>query len=177
MSELTNIARPYAKAAFDFALEHNALSGWQQMLAFAAEVAKDEQMNVFLRSNSTADTQASLFNQVCGDQFDQPVQNLIKLMAENQRLLALPEVFVQFSELKDDYEREISVDVIAATELNAAQQEKLAAALSKRLARKVKLNCSVDPHVVGGMLMKAGDMVIDGSIRGKLDRLITTLQS
>ncbi|MDP4537137.1 F0F1 ATP synthase subunit delta [Alkalimonas collagenimarina] len=177
MSELTNIARPYAKAAFDFALEHNALSGWQQMLAFAAEVAKDEQMNVFLRSNSTADTQANLFNQVCGEQFDQPVQNLIKLMAENQRLLALPEVFVQFSELKDDHEREISVDVIAATELNAAQQEKLAAALSKRLARKVKLNCSVDPNVVGGMLMKAGDMVIDGSIRGKLDRLITTLQS
>ena len=177
MSNLTNIARPYAKAAFEFALEQNALSGWQQMLAFAAEVAKDQQMGVFLRSNSTADTQASLFNQVCADQLDQPAQNLIMLMAENQRLLALPEVFAQFNELKDEHEREVNVDVIAATELSAAQQEKLAAALSKRLARNVKLNCSVDPNVVGGMLMKAGDMVIDGSIRGKLDRLITTLQS
>ncbi|SEA67561.1 F0F1 ATP synthase subunit delta [Alkalimonas amylolytica] len=177
MSNLTNIARPYAKAAFEYARDNNALSGWQQMLAFAAEVAKDQQMAAFLLSNSTADTQASLFNQVCADQLDQPAQNMIRLMAENQRLLALPEVFVQFTELKDEHEREINVDVIAATELSAAQQEKLAAALSKRLARNVKLNCSVDPNVVGGMLMKAGDMVIDGSIRGKLDRLITTLQS
>lgn len=177
MSELTNIARPYAKAAFDFAVEQNALVAWQEMLAFAAEVAKDEQMIAFLRSNGTAAKQAELFNQVCSEQLNEQGQNLIKLMAENQRLLALPDVFISFAELKAEHEKEISVDVTSATELSLAQQEKLAAALSQRLARKVKLNCSVDPKVVGGMLMKAGDMVIDGSIRGKLDRLITTLQS
>ncbi|MCH8536614.1 MAG: F0F1 ATP synthase subunit delta [Alkalimonas sp.] len=177
MSNLTNVARPYAQAAFDFALEQDALAAWQQMLSFAAEVAKDSQMIAFLGSNTTADTQATLFINVCGEQLDQPAQNLIRLMAENKRLLALPDVLLDFVHLKSEHEREQVVDVISAKELNAADQEKLVAALSKRLARKVKLNCSVDPNVVGGMLMKAGDMVIDGSIRGKLDRLITTLQS
>jgi F-type H+-transporting ATPase subunit delta len=86
-------------------------------------------------------------------------------------------VFDGYVALKAEYEKEATVEVISATTLNAAQQDKLAAALSQRLARKVKLNCSVDPAVVGGMLIKAGDMVIDGSVRGKLDRLATALQS
>ena len=98
-------------------------------------------------------------------------------MAENKRLLALPAVFEAFLLLKAEFEKEATVDVVSATELNASQQQKLIAALSQRLARNVKLNCSVDPTVVGGMLIKAGDMVIDGSVRGKLDRLATALQS
>lgn len=92
-------------------------------------------------------------------------------------MLALPAVYERFAELKAEYEKEATVDIVSATELNAAQRESLIAALSQRLARKVKLNCSVDPSIVGGMLIKAGDMVIDGSVRGKLDRLATALQS
>ena len=79
--------------------------------------------------------------------------------------------------LKAEYEKEATVEVVSATVLSDVQQQKLIAALSQRLARNVKLNCSVDPTVVGGMLIKAGDMVIDGSVRGKLDRLATALQS
>lgn len=177
MSDMTNIARPYAKAAFEYAVEQRTLASWQQMLAFAAEVAKDENMVAFLRSNTTASTQADLFIQICGEQLNSAAQNLVKVMAENQRLLALPAVFTRFSELKNDYEREVTVEVTSGAELNAEQKEKLAAALSKRLDRNVKLLCQVDTKVVGGMLIKAGDMVIDGSIRGKLDRLVTALQS
>jgi F-type H+-transporting ATPase subunit delta len=92
-------------------------------------------------------------------------------------LLALPEVLAAFVAHKAAYEKEITVEVTSATALTTAQQDKLIAALSQRLARKVKLNCSVNPEVVGGMLIKAGDMVIDGSVRGKLDRLATALQS
>ena len=98
-------------------------------------------------------------------------------MAENGRLIALPEVAHLFSALKADYEKEIDIDVISATPLAAAQQESLVAALEKRFARKVKLNCSEDATVVGGLIIKAGDTVIDGSLRGKLNRLATTLQS
>lgn len=98
-------------------------------------------------------------------------------MAENHRLVALPEVFDAFIQLKAEYEKEATVEVVSATELDAAQQAKLVDALSQRLARKVKLNCSVDPAVVGGMVIKSGDMVIDGSVRGKLHRLATALQS
>ena len=86
-------------------------------------------------------------------------------------------MFARFTELKSEYEREAVVEVTSGTELNAAQQEKLVAALSKRLDRKVKLLCSVDASVVSGMIIKAGDMVIDGTVRGKLDRLVTALQS
>jgi F-type H+-transporting ATPase subunit delta len=177
MSNLTIVARPYAKAAFDFAVEQNALAAWADMLFFAAEVAKNPLAVEQLSSNGAADTQAAFFIQVCGEQLNTHGQNLIKLMAENQRLLALPAVFEEYLRLKAEYEKEMTVDVVSATVLSAAQQDKLIVALSQRLARKVKLNCSVDPTVVGGMLIKAGDLVIDGSVRGKLDRLATALQS
>ena len=98
-------------------------------------------------------------------------------MAENERLLVLPQVLVQFGALKAEYEKEIIVDVTSAVELVADQVTTLSAALEKRLARKVKLNCIVDANVVSGLVIKAGDMVIDGSVRGKLSRLATTMQS
>jgi F-type H+-transporting ATPase subunit delta len=176
MSELTNVARPYAKAAFEFALEQKALSAWSDMLFFAAQVAKNPVVAERLQSG-TATAQSEFFIQVCAEQLNEQGRNLIKVMAENHRLLALPAVFTRFAELKAEFEKEITVDVISATELNATQRESVIAALSQRLARKVKLNCSVDPSIVGGMLVKAGDMVIDGSVRGKLDRLATALQS
>ncbi len=177
MSELTNVARPYAKAAFDFAVEQNALAAGADMLFFAAEVVKNPVVAERLQSNSAADAQAAFFIQVCGEQLNTYGQNLVKVMAENQRLAAIPAVLDGYLVLKAEYEKEATVDVVSATVLSSAQQDKLIAALSQRLARKVKLNCSVDPAVVGGMLIKAGDMVIDGSVRGKLDRLATALQS
>ncbi|WP_233080350.1 F0F1 ATP synthase subunit delta [Rheinheimera soli] len=176
MSELTNVARPYAKAAFEFAVEQNTLSCWVDMLFFAAEVAKNPAVAERLQSGS-AQTQAEFFIQVCGEQLNEQGQNFIKVMAENHRLLALPAVFTRFTELKSEYEKEATVDVVSATVLTGAQRESLIAALSQRLSRKIKLNCSVDPAVVGGMVIKSGDMVIDGSVRGKLHRLATALQS
>ena len=98
-------------------------------------------------------------------------------MAENQRLLVLPQVAAQFSELKAEHEKTLSVYVTSAVKLTAEQETTLCAALEKRLARKVKLNCNIDANVVSGLVIKAGDMVIDGSVRGKLNRLATTMQS
>lgn len=177
MSELTTVARPYAKAAFDFAVEANAVDQWFAMLAFAAEVSENETMTTYLSGGVSVEQATELFLKVCDDQLDSKGQNLIKLMAENQRLLVLPQVLTQFGELKAEYEKEIEVDVTSAVELAAEQVTTLSAALEKRLARKVKLNCVVDANVVSGLLIKAGDMVIDGSVRGKLDRLATTMQS
>ncbi|MFY8274592.1 F0F1 ATP synthase subunit delta [Pseudoalteromonas sp. SSDWG2] len=177
MSELTTIARPYAKAAFEFAVDKGAVDAWNEMLIFAGEVAKHEQVAQFLASSASADKQAETMIQICAEQLNEYGQNLVKVMAENGRLVALPAVAQLFAELKADYDKEIDVDVVSATELAATQQEKLAAALEKRFARKVKLNCSVDNTVVGGLVIKAGDTVIDGTISGKLSRLATTLQS
>lgn len=177
MSELTTVARPYAKAAFDFAVEANAIDNWLSMLAFAAEVSNNETMTNYLSGGASVEQATDLFLKVCEDQLDEKGQNLIKVMAENQRLLVLPQVFAQFSELKTEYEKEVNVDVTSAVELTAEQTTTLSASLEKRLARKVKLNCVVDATVVSGLIIKAGDMVIDGSVRGKLDRLATTMQS
>lgn len=177
MSELTTIARPYAKAAFELAVEKGAIESWNDMLFFAGHVASDEQASAILAGLPTASAQAELFINLCAEQLNEQGQNLVKVMAENGRLIVLPEVAQLFAAFKAEYDKEIDVDVISATPLTAAQQESLVATLEKRFARKVKLNCSEDASVVGGLIIKAGDTVIDGSVRGKLNRLATTLQS
>ncbi|RZQ53827.1 F0F1 ATP synthase subunit delta [Pseudoalteromonas phenolica] len=177
MSELTTIARPYAKAAFELAVEKGNVEAWNEMLFFAGQVASDEQASSLLASIPTAAEQADVFIKVCAEQLNEQGQNLIKLMAENERLASIPAVAEIFAEFKAEFDKEIDVDVVSATELAAEQQDKLVAALEKRFARKVKLNCSIDETVVGGLVIKAGDTVIDGSVRGKLDRLAVSLQS
>ncbi|RUO75039.1 F0F1 ATP synthase subunit delta [Pseudidiomarina sediminum] len=177
MSELTTVARPYAKAAFDFALEQGAIEKWHEMIVFAAAVAKDEAMATFLSSAETLDKKVEVFINVCGEQLDEKGQNFVRLMAENDRLKALPAVEKLYSEFRADYEREIAVDVTAAVELTQQQQDNLAQTLEKRFSRKVKLNCSVDAAIVSGLYIKAGDTVIDGTVRGKLERLTHALQS
>ena len=177
MSELTTVARPYAKAAFDFALEAKAVDSWLSQLTFAAEVAKDETIIGHLTGGASVEQAQTLFINVCGEQIDEKGQNFIKVLAENERLLVLPQVLEQYAALKAEYEQEVTVDVTSAVKLKVAQTKTLSAALEKRLARKVKLNCIVDKSIVSGLIIQAGDMVIDGSVQGKLSRLATTLQS
>ncbi len=177
MSELTTVARPYAKAAFDFAVEAKAMDSWLNQLAFAAEVAQDKTIIGYLSGGASVEQAQAIFLNVCGEQVDSQGQNFLKVLAKNERLLVLPQVLEQFVELKADFDQEVSVDVTSAVEVTAEQKTTLSAALEKRLARKVKLNCIVDASIVSGLIIKAGDMVIDGSVKGKLNRLATTLQS
>ncbi len=177
MSELTTIARPYAKAAFDYAVENKAVSQWQEMLHFAAEVSRNEQITQLLTGSMADDTLAELFIQVCGEQLDEHGKNLIKVLVENRRLAALEEIAVLFDLYKAEFDKEIDVDVTSAVELNDTQRNELSASLEKRLARKVKLNCNVDAALIAGVVIKAGDTVIDGSIKSKLRRLTDTLQA
>ncbi|WP_322803365.1 F0F1 ATP synthase subunit delta [Vibrio alfacsensis] len=177
MSDLTTIARPYAKAAFDFAVDKDQLDQWGQMLSFASEVAKNEQMKELLTGSVSAEKMAEIFVAVCGEQVDAYGQNLIKVMAENGRLKALPDVCEQFFVLKQEHEKEIDVEVISASELSDEQQANISTKLEARLERKVKLNCSVDETLLGGVIIRAGDLVIDNSARGRLNRLSDALQS
>lgn len=177
MSELTTIARPYAKAAFDFAVEKGELSQWAEMLAFTAEIARDERVQNMLDASYSADKLAELFIAVGGDQLNTFGQNLIKVMAENQRLKALPEVCEQFLAMRRDLEKEAEVQVISATALSEEQQQAISDKLAARLERKVKLNCSVDEALVAGVVIRAGDLVIDNSVSGRMRRLSDALQS
>ncbi len=138
MSEFITVARPYAKAAFDFAVEHQSVERWQDMLAFAAEVTKNEQMAELLSGALAPETLAESFIAVCGEQLDENGQNLIRVMAENGRLNALPDVLEQFIHLRAVSEATAEVDVISAAALSEQQLAKISAAMEKRLSRKVK---------------------------------------
>lgn len=177
MAELTTIARPYAKAAFDVAVEHNAVDTWAEMLTFAALVSENETMQPLLTGSLASTKLAALFISVCGEQINEQGQNLIKVMAENGRLKVLPAVSELFAQYRNEWAKEVEADVVSAAELSSEQQQQISISLGKRLARKVKLNCSTDAALIASVIIKAGDLVIDGSVRGKLSRLSEKLQS
>ena len=177
MSELTTVARPYARAAFEFAVDSNKIEAWAEMLLFAAEVVKNPTMAEMLTSDKAAKELANLFISVCDDQLDENGQNLIKIMAENGRLSVLPRVAQLYADLEAEYKKEIDVTIVSAYALAKKQKTELSKSLEKRLARKVNLNCSIDKSLITGMVITAGDLVIDSTAKGQLNRLSDTLQS
>lgn len=177
MADLITIARPYAKAAFDFAVENNSLEAWQSMLIFASQVSQDEQIKSILTSDMKPDSIAKLLIGVCKDQLDEYRTNFIKVMAENKRLALLPEVMNLFIQFRLEKEAVADVDVVSATPLTESQLNKITAAVEQRLSRKVKLECRIDASIISGFIIRTGDMVIDSSIRGRLNRLSDALQS
>lgn len=177
MSELATIARPYAKAVFSLAVEQKALEQWSEMLTFAAEVTRNENMKTILHGVHSTEKLAEIFLSVCGEQLNEFGQNLIRVMAENERLLTLPEVCTQFMALCHEYKQEIDATVVSAVALDEAQRVAITGKLEARLERKVKLNCSVDETLLGGVVIRAGDLVIDNSVSGKIRRLSDTLLS
>lgn len=177
MSEMTTIARPYAKAAFDFAVEKGALDQWSEMLSFAAEVARNDVMADLLGGAIAADTISDTFIDVCGEQLNDPGKNFIRVLADNGRLKALPDVLSLFLALRHEHDKQVDVDVISAVELSEEQLQTISSKLEKRLERKVKLSTSVDDALVAGVIIRAGDTVIDNSVRGRINRLSDALQS
>lgn len=171
MSELTTIARPYAKAAFDFALEKGQLDKWQEMLQFSALVAENEEVSQYLTSSLSPNKVADLFIAICAEQLDQHGQNFIRVMAENKRLAALSSVLEGFKALRSEYEAIKDVYVTAATPLTTAQEEKIATAMKAKLGRQVRLVVNVDSALIAGVIIRYDDTVIDGSSRGQLNRL------
>ena len=176
MSELNTVARPYAQAAFDLAREDNALTQWSEMISFAAAVSTDSAMRDALDSpNMSTEQQAELFTQVCADKLDDKGSNFVKLLAENRRLTLLPEIAVLFEELRADAEGTIEATVVSAKPLSDAQQQDIAKALKARFNREVTLQVETDESIMGGAIIRAGDTVIDGSVRGKLEQFAYAL--
>lgn len=178
MAELTTLARPYAKAAFAIALQEKALGDWSGMLQLSAQVAGNEKVSAVLSSPAlTSDQVAESFVEVCGDKLDDKGKNFIHLLAENKRLVLLPEIFAMFEVLKANQEKSIDVEITTAFEIGSTVSDQLAQALSARLEREIKLVTSVDQSLVGGAIIRAGDNVIDNSVRGKLSKLAESMNS
>ena len=178
MAELTTLARPYAKAAFEHALASQQLANWSAMLGLAAAVSEDDRMRqVFKAPRLTSKQKATTFVEVCGEKLDAQAQNFITIVAENSRLDLLPEISDLFELFKAEREKSMDVDVTSAFALSTEQQDKLAKVLSARLNREVRLHAVEDATLIGGVVIRAGDLVIDGSIRGKLAKLAEALKS
>lgn len=175
MLELSTVARPYAKAAFDFALEQKKLDEWQEMLNFSAVVAQNEQMAGLLDSSLSPQKVADAFVGVCGKELDQYGQNFIRVMAENKRLATLPSVLKAFLELRAEHESIKEVEVVSATKLNKTNEAKIAQAMEKRLNSKVRIVSTIDKSLIAGVIIRYDDVVIDSSSRGQLDRLANEL--
>ncbi len=176
MADLTTLARPYAKAAFEHALEAKQLAEWSDMLALAALVVSDELMQQLLTSpHFTIEDQKDAMLKVCQDKLDSHGTNFIKLLAKNNRLLALPEIEVLFNYLRSEFEKTIEAQITSAIELNEQQITQLKEKLAARLGRQVDVSVDIDSDLLGGLIIKAEDLVIDGSVRGKLAKLSDTL--
>jgi len=177
MAEKSTVARPYAQAVFELAREQDALAAWSDMLSAAVVVGTDATMQQLLVSAQvTRQAVADLFVEVCGDALDDTGRNFVRVLADNRRLDLLPEIAEQYAALRADAERTVDARVVTAFELSDQQQEKLASALKKHLGRDVRLECEIDKTLLGGAVIHAGDLVIDGSALGRLDRLAGQLE-
>ena len=172
MAEKATIARPYAKAAFESARSHNAFDRWSTVLATASSVVQDERVARLLSSPQVTPEQlSSLIGEIAGNGLDEQGRNFLATLAGNRRLALLPEIASMFETLRAEAENTADVHVVSAVQLNEAQQQRLAAALKKRLKREVRLHVEVDESLIGGAIVRAGDFVIDGSLKARLGRL------
>ena len=178
MAERATIARPYAKAAFDFARAAHTFAEWSQGLGLSAEIVADARVAALVKDpeRTPADIAGFIIG-IAEPKLDAGMQNFVRVLAENRRLLLLPEIAAQFAALRAEAESTVDVEVVSAVALDAAQSDKLGKALTTRLKRQVRMQTSVDASLLGGAVIRAGDLVIDGSLKGRLERLGTELAS
>lgn len=175
MSQALTLARPYARAAFAVAREAGALAGWSAALGFAARVAAEPQVAVLLDNPKL--TRADVVALLSPDGAQDAFHNLLGLLFDNRRLPLLPEIAGLFDELRFEAERVVRAKVTSAATLADAELETIRAALRKRFGREVEVETAIDESLIGGALIDAGDVVIDGSVRGKLERLQSALSN
>ncbi len=176
MSEVATIARPYARAAFEHAQAAGSFQEWSDLLKLLSAVVQDPGMQDLLGSPAVdLDAKGQLVVDICGDRLQQDGINFVHMLAANRRLSAAPDIAALYEIFRADAERTVKAEVVSARKLTKEQQQKLTSVLSKRLGREVVLNCRVDASLLGGAIVRAGDMVIDGSAQGKLEQLASAM--
>lgn len=178
MAELITIARPYARAAFETARdEPDGLARWSGMLALLAGIANDDRVQASLASPALDnERKVALFLELAGDQLDKAESNFVKLLGSNGRLEVLPDIAEVYEELRAEAEKTVEAELVSAFEVGDEERDRVAAALGRRLGREVSLTCRVDEALLGGAVIRAGDLIIDGSARSKLDKLAIALR-
>lgn len=178
MAESVTIARPYAEAVFRLAQAANNFDAWSRMLQLASTVAQDPQMAALIADPKTDSTTiARVFLAVAGGVLDEQGKNFVSLLIENGRVAVLPQVAALYEDLKRAHQGEVEAVIASALPLSDAQTSALVAGLEKRFSRKVKASTLVDPSLIGGARITVGDVVIDGSVSGQLQKMAFALKS
>lgn len=176
MAELATIARPYANAVFELAKAERLLDRFARLLAILAAATEDSQLQTLLASPDVgAEQKAFRLADVCGDEIDDRGRKFLQVLAKNGRLPLIPEIRQQFEELKALEEQTLDVEILSAFPLSDAQSEGLQNALEAKFEKQVTLTSRVDQQLLGGAIIRAGDTVIDGTVRGRLDKLAESL--
>ena len=176
MAESTSLARPYARAAFETARANDQLEAWHGGLNLLAAFTRDPQMASVLRHPGVSGQQKiDLLAEVCEGKLSENMRNFLVVIAENRRLALLPAVAGLFAGYRHEHERVVDVTVTTAYELTEEQKTKLSETLTRKLDRRVLLSIESDRSIIGGVLIQAGDTVIDASLRGRLRKLATAV--
>jgi F-type H+-transporting ATPase subunit delta len=174
--EESTIARPYAEAVFERARETGTLDPWSEMLAFVAAIMQDHSLKAMVGNPNMTDAQITeLVLDIAAERLSDEGANLVRLLVENDRLGIVPQVAQQFEELKSREEGRLDVLVTTAFPLSEAQSGAIATALKTKLGRDINITSVEDPELIGGMHIRAGDLVIDGSVQGQLKQLANEL--
>jgi F-type H+-transporting ATPase subunit delta len=176
MAEIATIARPYANAVFELAKRSRTLDTWSRELATLAAVAAEPAIQEAINSPSaTSPQKANTIARVCGDDISREGKQFLQVLAANRRLDLIAEIGAQYEELRAQEQASLDVDVISAFALNDSEQKRLIEALAHRFEREIRMTSHVDGSLIGGVIIRAGDTVIDGSVKGKLEKLSETL--
>jgi F-type H+-transporting ATPase subunit delta len=172
MAEKMTVARPYARAVFEIARESDALAGWSAFLERGSRAVADARVQALIGNPAVSrEALAELFIELCGDTAGEHGANFLRLLADNGRMAWLPEIAAEYELLRAEAENIVDVQLTSAIELDEQQRSSFVASLRKRLGRDVRLHCDTDSKLLGGAIIRAGDLVIDGSLLGRLERL------
>ena len=179
MAENLTLARPYARAVFELASEKRAFDRWSKALSVLAALSADAGVQAMFASPKAAPAvRAEVLTELCakaGEKLEQDGRNLVQLLAENRRLNLIPEIAAEYERLRAEAENILEVELVAAMPVAAAEQKLISEALHKKLGRKITLKYVEDKTLIGGAVLRAGDLVIDGSVRERLSRLAAEL--
>ncbi|ROO26922.1 F0F1 ATP synthase subunit delta [Salinisphaera orenii MK-B5] len=176
MAEIQTLARPYAEAVFEIAQAGGTLDAWSNALAALSAVVRNPDVAAVLDNPEIDDrVLADAIIGIADDDLNDGARNLVRLLVENSRLRLVPDIADQFESLKAEAENRVDVSVTSAVEFSDDQQAALAQSLEQRLARTVRLSFERDESVIGGAVIRAGDLIIDGSLRAQLERMRQSL--
>ncbi len=177
MAEMITIARPYAEAVFKLAFEKKAAPRWSDMLGLMAAVARDPDMANLVGNPKVDRTQlAEIFESVCEGKLDEDARQLIRLLAENHRIGALPAIRDQYEALRHQHEGILDAQITSAFSMTAPELDALVNGLEKRFGKKIRAEVTVDASLIGGVKVTVGDLVIDGSVRARIDQMAVAIK-